>query len=480
MNLFAADCALLYAMNECLENLPDDRLAERIRRGDSQAFVVLVRRYERSLAALIGRRLGATGAVEAVEDLLQETFVQAWAGLGSLAPRDVRAWLYQVARNRCSDYLRSPQRREQFVDDDALATMVNRLGAVDARRRRAAAMVVEAFEAVPERERQALESFYVDGLTIAEIAARHRVPPGTVKRRLSHGRNRVRGEMGIAVNRRKAGMNADSRAELGSFPKVRPGIVVERLATKASPIDMRELTWWFVVPEFDDEVRWAEYQPTGVGTEWRLTRSTAMRTARRSVIHDRDCVEIEVDEASYPVDGLLAAPPAGRHTKVWGRLTETEVEWVAVEQAASDGTRKLSTFLDDGFEEDWGACARRIEAGEWLVAVADGGFGRRPGTPAVFADGVYTVQVGERTFTCTRVIEMEREATELDVVVLAYVDANGRTLLFRRYDGNRRVPGGETQRRTDLLPRADQLVIDSITFVHSYDYIAATACGVNG
>lgn len=465
-------------MDECIKNLPDKRLAERIRDGDSQAFVVLVRRYERSLAALIGHRLATTGAVDAVEDLLQETFVQAWAGLGSLAPRDVRAWLYQVARNRCNDYLRSPQRRERFVDDDALATMVNRMGAVDAQRRRAAANVVEAFEVVPERERQALESFYVDGLSIAEIAARHRVPPGTVKRRLSHGRDRVRGEMGIAINRRKTGMNTDSRAEPGPFPTVRPDIVVERLEVKASPVDLRELTWWFVIPELDDEVRWAEYQPTGVETEWRLTRSTAMRTAGPAVIHDRDCVAIEVDEVRYPVDGLVI--PTDRHTKVWGRLTETDVEWVAVEQAASDGTRRLDTFLDDGFDQDWGACARRIEAGEWLVAAAESNFGRQPGIPAVFADGVYTVQVGERTFTCTRIVEMEKETTELDVVVLAYVDTNGRTVLFRRYDGNRRTTGSESQRREDLLPYADRLVIDGMTFIHSYDYITAAACGLDG
>ena len=396
VNLFVADSALLSAMDECSENLPDERLAERIRDGDSQAFVVLLRRYERSLAALIGRRLGATGTVDAVEDLLQETFVQAWTGLGSLSPRDVRTWLYQVARNRCSDYLRSPQRRERFVDDDALATMVNRVGAVDARWRRAAASVVEAFDAVPERERQALVSFYVDGLSIAEIAARHRVPAGTIKRRLSHGRDRVRGEMGIAVERRRKGMTTDSRAELGPFPKVRPDIVVERLGVKASPVDMRELTWWFVIPDLDDEVRWAEYQPTRMGTEWRLTRSTAMRTARPAVIHDRDCVEIEVGEESYPVDGLLDPPRAGRHTKVWGLLSETDVEWVAVEQTASDGTRRLDTFLDDGFEQDWGACARRIEAGDgWSrsrVAASVAGAGplrcsRTASTPCRSANG---------------------------------------------------------------------------------------------
>ena len=149
------------AMVESMENPSDMLLVERIRRGEQQAFVLLVRRYERSLAALIGRRLGATGDVAAVEDLLQETFVHAWRGLapGSRELRNVRAWLYQVARNRCADYLRSAQRREDTVDDEALASMVNRLGVVDDRQRRLAADVVEAFDTVPERERQALRSF---------------------------------------------------------------------------------------------------------------------------------------------------------------------------------------------------------------------------------------------------------------------------------------------------------------------------------
>ena len=122
-------------MVESMDNLPDEELTERINRGEQQAFVVLVRRYERSLAALIGRRLGAAGTVDAVEDLLQETFVQAWRGLASQSPRNVRAWLYQVARNRCTDFLRSSERRERAVDDEALAVMVNRMGATDARQR---------------------------------------------------------------------------------------------------------------------------------------------------------------------------------------------------------------------------------------------------------------------------------------------------------------------------------------------------------
>lgn len=465
-------------MVELTENPADELLAERIRRGDQPAFVALVRRYERSLAALIGRRLGATGDVHAVEDLLQETFVHAWRGLGpgSSKPRNVRAWLYQVARNRCADYLRSAQRRERTLDDDALAVMVNRIGVVDERQRRLAADVVEAFEAVPEREKQALRSFYVDGLSIAEIAARHRSTPGTVKRRLSHGRDWVRGELGIS--RRKTDMSAESK-ETGPFPDVRPDIVVERLPERASAVDVRELTWWFVVPQLHDEVRWADYQPIRGVSDWRLTESTAMRAIRGAVLHDRECVEIEVQEQRYPVDGLLIATPADRHTRVWGRLNDTEVEWLGVERLTGDGTRRLDSFLDEGFELDWGTCPRRIEPGGWSEKT-DGHFSRDAQCPAMFADGVFAVHVGKRTFTCTRVVEMEQRATELDVIVLAYVADDGRTLLFRRYDGNRRVPRDESRNRDELLPQADRIVIDGMTFVHSYDYLSAKACGVGG
>ena len=472
-----------------MENPDDELLIRRIRRGEQQAFVMLVRRYERSLAALVGRRLAAAGVVDAVEDVLQETFVHAWTGLRSGSPRDVRAWLYQVARNRCADYLRSSQRRERFVEDDVLAVMVNRVGAVDARQRGLAADVVDAFDAVPEREREALKSFYVDGLSIAEIAARHRCAPGTVKRRLSHGRDWVRGELGIAVDRvdsvdgvdgRRTEMSVDNRPEPGPFPKVRPSVVVERLRSNARPVDMRELTWWFVVPELRDQVRWAEYQPIHGGSQWVLTETTAMRAARPAVLHGRKCVEVELAQESYEVAGVLTPPSASRHTKVWGRLTAAEVEWLGVERLAGDGTRMLDTFLDEGFDLDWGTRARRVDIGSWLAEDGDGRLSSHPDMPDVFADGAFAVHLGDRTFTCTRVVEMEKEATEMDVVVLAFVGENGRTVLFRRYDGDGRVPPEASGPRAELLPEADRLVIDGMTFVHSYDCLTAEACGVAG
>ena len=274
-------------------------------------------------------------------------------------------------------------------------------------------------------------------------------------------------------------MKTDS-PKVDRFPLARPGIVVEQLPATATPIDMRELTWWFVVPELHDQVRWAEYQPPveGRGSTWRLTGTTSMRAVRPAVLHDRACVEIEVDETRVPVDGLLIPTPTDRHTKVWGRLTDTEIEWLGVERLAPDGTRKLDTFLDDGFELDWGACPRHVGVGEWSVREPNGSLKRQPDSPVVFADGIFAVRVGSRTFNCTCVVEMEKDVTELDVIILAYVDGGGRTVLFRRYDGDRRVPHDGSPPRRDLLPDADRLVIDGMTFVHSYDYLTAEACGV--
>ena len=345
---------------------PSDRvLTRRIRAGDQDAFAALIGRYEHSLLALIRGRLGP---VDAVADVLQETLVQAWVGMRTHEPREPRAWLYQVARNRCRDFLRGAEHRESTVDENTLTVMVDRRGSAEANRRRMIDEVVDTFATLPAKERQALESFYVEGFSIQEISARHRSPPGTIKRRLSHGRDRVREALGVSTNRSNTEMSTDKTVQTRAFPAERPGIVIERLETESSGVDMRELTWWFVCPQLHDEVHWAEYQPLDGGLSWQLTQVSAMRAARRAVIHDRECVEIEVDERQFTVDGVPVSSAQDHHTRVWGRLTDAEVQWVGVERESPEGVRKLYTFLDDHFAEDFGARPRRVVAGDYLLA----------------------------------------------------------------------------------------------------------------
>ena len=61
-----------------MTNPSDQLLAEQVRQGNEQAFVRLIRRYERPLVVLIRHRVGSG---DQVQDVLQETLVHAWSGL---------------------------------------------------------------------------------------------------------------------------------------------------------------------------------------------------------------------------------------------------------------------------------------------------------------------------------------------------------------------------------------------------------------
>ena len=81
------------------------------RAGDEGAFRELTDPYRRELQAHIYR---IVGSAQDAEDLLQETLLAAWRGLGQFEERaSVRAWLYRIATNRSLDVLRASKRRPE-------------------------------------------------------------------------------------------------------------------------------------------------------------------------------------------------------------------------------------------------------------------------------------------------------------------------------------------------------------------------------
>jgi RNA polymerase sigma-70 factor (TIGR02960 family) len=77
----------------------------RARAGDGEAFRRLVEPYRRELQVHCYRILGS---VQDAEDLLQETLLAAWRGIGGYEGRaSLRTWLYRIATNRCLNALRT-------------------------------------------------------------------------------------------------------------------------------------------------------------------------------------------------------------------------------------------------------------------------------------------------------------------------------------------------------------------------------------
>lgn len=82
---------------------------ERARGGDELAFRDLTEPHRRELLVHCYRMLGS---LTDAEDVLQETLLAAWRGLGGFQQRSsVRAWLYRIATNQCLNALRAAGRR---------------------------------------------------------------------------------------------------------------------------------------------------------------------------------------------------------------------------------------------------------------------------------------------------------------------------------------------------------------------------------
>ena len=91
------------------EQLPAaQRLLARARAGDGDAFGELVEPFRRELQLHCYQILGS---VQDAEDMLQETLLAAWRGLGQFEGRGtLRSWLYRIATNKCLNALRGSRR----------------------------------------------------------------------------------------------------------------------------------------------------------------------------------------------------------------------------------------------------------------------------------------------------------------------------------------------------------------------------------
>jgi RNA polymerase sigma-70 factor (TIGR02960 family) len=84
-------------------------LISRARAGDGDAFRALTEPHRRELQVHCYRMLGS---VQDAEDVVQDTLLAAWQGLGGFEGRaSLRTWLYRIATNRCLNARRSASRR---------------------------------------------------------------------------------------------------------------------------------------------------------------------------------------------------------------------------------------------------------------------------------------------------------------------------------------------------------------------------------
>jgi RNA polymerase sigma-70 factor (ECF subfamily) len=166
----------------------DETLVAEAAGGNREAFDELVRRYQSRMFQLV--RILTSGDAEA-EDLVQDTFVRAYRGVGQFrGDSTFRTWLHRIAVNvvRSHAAKRSTRRldTERGDDDHAIgrvASFEDLENAVVQRR-----MIDQALARLPPDLRLLITLRDVQGLEYREIAVITGLPMGTVESRIFRGR----------------------------------------------------------------------------------------------------------------------------------------------------------------------------------------------------------------------------------------------------------------------------------------------------
>jgi len=252
--------------------------------------------------------------------------------------------------------------------------------------------------------------------------------------------------------------------------------------SKAKPfvVDRRELPGYPIIPEVGSRATLGFYDPP----EWTLTGVTDLRAVHPARIHGVDGVEIEVRDHEWDAG-------AGWTSNAWTMfacLTEQTVGWLGTLRVDESGARELYTFLDEGFDDDWGEGARRLKDRGRFIRQKDGSYKLRKSRrqpPEEVGAGMFRVKIGGRAFTCLRVVYVDTDgddgASDKGILYESYLTRGGRTVLGRRYNG--RLWGLGRQSPFDgppwdeRFPDNARIVIDGVTFVHWYDVLSERALG---
>lgn len=177
----------------------DQRLVERVQRGDKQAFGLLVSKYQRKLMRLLSRLIRDSSEVE---DVAQETFIKAYRALPSFRGDSAfYTWLYRIGINTAKNYLVSQGRRaptstgfdseeaESFEEGDQLRDINTPERMLQSKQ--IGETVEAAIQALPEELRTAIVLRELEGLSYEEIAGIMDCPIGTVRSRIFRAREAI-------------------------------------------------------------------------------------------------------------------------------------------------------------------------------------------------------------------------------------------------------------------------------------------------
>lgn len=165
----------------------DEWIALRCQAGEQNAFRDLVALMERPLLYYATK---LTGNAETALDILQDVWMKAFRGIGSLKdPGSLRPWLYRIAHGMAVDRIRKHISRERA--EEAHAVEFQESSGISFAEDDAAA-VHDALNELAPKHREVLTLYFLEDFSLAEIAAVVGCSEGTVKSRMHYAKRAMK------------------------------------------------------------------------------------------------------------------------------------------------------------------------------------------------------------------------------------------------------------------------------------------------
>ena len=384
------------------------------------------------------------------DDVLQEVALAAWMHCESVKKEEsFKPWLLQIAANKIRDFYRKRAKQFDISLDD-----VSELSSTDSRYGiTVEETVTDTLDALSDTGKQILTLAYLQSLPQAEIARRLGVPLGTVKSRLFTARQNFKAAYPHPPT--------EGDNKMSKLPKILPGYKITKTNEQPFECKWEELQGWFLVPKHGEKLSWAMYDMPGR----KMSGECRLEVTGRAVVHGVEGVEITAEQDDH--DGRSAR-------KFVAQITDTHVRFLA-ESHMRGNVKQYITFLDgDAFLDNWGFgednCGNDIYPKHKGIIKRNGSVIECP-TEKFMLDVVdrCTITLGDKEYDTIRIMDLECYNT--GIVSEQFLDQNGRTILWRRFNRNDWHFDYYKQKWSEKLPDNEQITVNGEIYVHWYDCV---------
>lgn len=383
------------------------------------------------------------------EDVFQEVLLSAFKNFEQLkSDKSFKSWVIGIARNKCSGYYRERNKSQEipvdkFEETDFLYTpfgyMENNF-------------TEEVFDSLGEKDKQILHLSFFEELPQTEIAEILGIPVGTVKSRLHTAKQNFKEK----YEHRKVD------EVMKKLPKILPEYAITKSGKEPFEVRCEELKGLSIIPREGERTLWGIYNSESGKCE----EYTDTKVCGKAAIHGIEGVEI----TSTQYDLIRNT---SRRTDFVAQLTDTHYRYLAATHYDGD-VKKQFTFLDDVFMKNWGF--GEDNCGNEILLKPKNLIRRQESNIETDCEketddivGRYIVEIGGKTYDTICVMNIGHFGGT--IAIEQYLDRNGRTILWRRFNKNDWAHKRYGKTWEEMLPDNEKLTINGETFVLWYDCI---------